>query len=620
MPETRMVRYCGNISKWLCLFLTFFAPQKFSSFVSTPEAVPFYRFDLISLVYIVWPITTFEIAASVLLFFSGIYYYFRHERRMEIQKHFLCWIMAWFVLFLVSLIGYVNCSAFVYADQMFAYFGGIVAYAVSLALILQDRPEFRRNLSYALLIGSFFAIYSGLHQYFIGFQELRDYIVKLEEESGRILVNHREFKGRLREARIQGNFASCNVYAIYLMALLPLCSVLAWRFGDEKVSPPVLSRRLFLGVVLGFFCYTIYLVQSRSAYLSCMLGCFFFWLCTPIAKKKKYIAIFLFVLCGILFFCFVFFTGRGGKSTLVRFDYWQASLKMFWEHPFFGTGWGDFFHDYLIHRIWLDREAPHTPHNMILLFLSQCGILGGFTAFFILLQSLYHGARMVFREFANKKTNEGKTRLALSLALLIAVFGMQFDLGFETPAYCGLLIVLSSMVMSFDITRKINFSKLNGFLISFVFFLFIFSTLYLGVRQFRREYAAAKLMEELDVSYSFKPNHIPSEDLVKTRLKKASDLDPHNPFLWVSGADSMIHLGYGNLAMDWLEEGIRRSPLRPSFYLKRARYRYFLNGNQMSEECKNDLKKARSLSPKNPDYDIPDEELISFEKEINLIM
>ena len=66
----------------------------------------------------------------------------------------------------------------------------------------------------------------------------------------------------------------------------------------------------------------------------------------------------------------------GGNSLLVRWQYWQGTLRMIAQHPWMGVGPGNFSHAYHQFKPAPSPESVADPHNWILSLLSQYGPLG----------------------------------------------------------------------------------------------------------------------------------------------------------------------------------------------------------------------------------------------------
>ena len=253
-PNVAIANALWRIAECFACILTVLLPIKFASFVSAPEGGALYWTDPVSLVVISWPLPVFMMAASELFFltlWSGMV-----RKDMALCPPLLKYGVLWCILCGVSLLGLVNASCMGYPPQMIAHTLSLACYAMSLAILLSGRRGFAKPLTGALALGGTLSLCSGLYQYWCGFDALREHIQAQSAAAGRDIVNE-NMAVRIGEARVQADFNSCNVYGAYLAALLPFLTVLFWRFGNERVSPPKLSRRLFGGLV---FAVTLFLL------------------------------------------------------------------------------------------------------------------------------------------------------------------------------------------------------------------------------------------------------------------------------------------------------------------------------------------------------------------------
>jgi len=313
----------------------------------------------------------------------------------------------------------------------------------------------------------------------------------------------------------------------------------------------------------------------------------------------------------------------------VRFDYVQAAGRMMLKHPLTGTGWGDFLHDYSILRLWEDKEAPHSPHNMIMLFGSQCGIAGFLAALAVLAYPVVEACRQIRR--TDWRDPKAFFALVPAFSCLILSVGTLLDIGFETTAYSGVLIAFSLLVLLRDAPRTEPFVCRKPFqwaapILAVVFFLVALNVSY---RLFRAEKAYSILVSELNPEYSFEhqndPDYIPPLGRVQTLLKEAIMAAPDSPFPWSAGVDYMVCTGRLKEAMTLIGQAIERDPLQAAHYVKRARVGYLrdlvqlnalnLGGSDrlsvlsVNEDARRDLAVARRLAPKNPELKRPDADI-----------
>ena len=93
-----------------------------------------------------------------------------------------------------------------------------------------------------------------------------------------------------------------------------------------------------------FFLFLLKETGSRGGVLALLGGGFLVLPCLKLARKWK-ILLWSLVPCGLAAFVLLVKFGRGFNSMLIRFDYYQAALRMMLIRPFTGAGWGEFLND-----------------------------------------------------------------------------------------------------------------------------------------------------------------------------------------------------------------------------------------------------------------------------------
>jgi O-antigen ligase/polysaccharide polymerase Wzy-like membrane protein len=146
----------------------------------------------------------------------------------------------------------------------------------------------------------------------------------------------------------------------------------------------------------------------------------------------------------------------GGNSMLVRWQYWVASAKMYFEKPFTGVGGGNFKTFYTYYKDPGAIETVKDPHNFVFSLLTQYGLFGfiGFLAAAII---------PIFRGFFQKqvcvsKLSEPANRsvllqsmalLAITITFLIIRPIVKFDqLGSEAQEIVSVILILYIMPTS----------------------------------------------------------------------------------------------------------------------------------------------------------------------------
>ena len=590
-----------------CL-LTVLLPIKFASFVSAPEGGALYWSDPLSLVFIAWPLPVFMMASPILL---GLTLAAAVSRRdMPLCPPLVRYGALWCILGGVSILGLADASCKGYPPQMIAHTLSLACYAMSLAILLSGHREFAKMLTGSLVLGGVLSICSGLYQYWYGFEALREHIQARTATGGREIADGMAV--RIGEGRVQADFNSCNVYGAYLAALLPFLTVLFWRFGNERVSPPKLSRRLFGGLAFAVTLFLLVKTDSRGAVFSLLAAGAVVFFFSRLPRKWKLAGAGL-LLLGVAGLAAMVAFGRGALSMYVRFDYVQAAARMMLKHPLTGTGWGDFLHDYPILRLWRDKEAPHSPHNMVMLFGSQCGVAGFLAALAVLVYPVVEACRQIRR--TDWRDLKAVFALVPAFSCLVLSAGTLLDIGFETTAYAGVLIAFSLLTLNRDAPAEqvVRVRHFSPRIVAFVLIPFAVVVSEYSLRVYRAEKAFSVLLSELNPEYSFEhqddPLYVPSYDRVKSLLFKARFFTHGSPFHWNAAADYMFASGHTDEALEYMGRTIELDPLQSAHYVKRARMNYWIAGMNVTDAVKKDLATARRLAPKNPELNRPDADI-----------
>src|SRR5207302_3966732 len=60
-----------------------------------------------------------------------------------------------------------------------------------------------------------------------------------------------------------------------------------------------------------------------------------------------------------------------------RWHYWVGAARVLREHPVLGVGWNNFGYHYLSHRLPQAPEEVKDPHNFLVRFFVELGLVGG---------------------------------------------------------------------------------------------------------------------------------------------------------------------------------------------------------------------------------------------------
>ena len=394
----------GWAAKWCAGYLiglTFLLPLKFGSLAVLPEATSFYPGDLFSWLIINWPAHSFGIFSGVALF-AALVVFAPGMRPLRTSGGATALLWS-FGLVLVSLIGWINAATIDYAVGETIHLAGIGAYVLAVRLWLRNRPEERRWFCAALAAGACWLIYSGLSQYFVGFAETREFVEKQIAEG--IPISH-VMVAKINDDRVFATFVSCNVLAGYLLLLLPVTLYAVWRFAGH-FEPVRLSRILLCGLVFSGLAAVLLLTRSRAAFLAALLTAGAFAMTLPKRRIYRCIPVVVLALAIVGGAIYIHRAGRGFGSMAERVDYLRSSVKMIAEKPLAGHGWGGFFYRHMELKTTGTDESAHDPHNLVMAFASQTGVIGGAVALAAVLLPLFWLGRRIFRRGGEETPEEG---------------------------------------------------------------------------------------------------------------------------------------------------------------------------------------------------------------------
>ena len=178
-----------------------------------------------------------------------------------------------------------------------------------------------------------------------------------------------------------------------------------------------LSFGLFLVTInierfLWFIAFIIFLISSllsfsKGTWLSMVLSILFVQFYQP--KNKNVLKTFFVTLfCSALLLCFSYSSGylnllvdrirTSESSNVERYIYLIESLEIIYNNLFFGTGPGG----YRQASISMGLSNTTDPHNAILWYFSEYGLIGGFLSIFVFIYLLYFSRKKTFYEEINK--------------------------------------------------------------------------------------------------------------------------------------------------------------------------------------------------------------------------
>jgi hypothetical protein len=199
-------------------------------------------------------------------------------------------------------------------------------------------------------------------------------------------LSHWQFEHRLYSRGVNGFFTTANSAGSFsLLASFAALALFIERLKRRKADPVRPGVVLMAGAAVAITLFGLAVTRSKGAIAAsliaaAMLGIYLLFGERLKAHRKKVVVLcilaFLLLVCCVGYYGATYGSLPGGNSMLVRWQYWQASARMFAEHPLTGVGPGNFVFFYPRHKIASALETVSDPHNVLLAFLTQYGPLG----------------------------------------------------------------------------------------------------------------------------------------------------------------------------------------------------------------------------------------------------
>jgi len=273
---------------------------------------------------------------------------------------------------------------------------------------LYDQKIVKRGI-WAFLFGASLAVFSGLSQYYLGIEFLRNRAMLDATSKGTFAIT--------------SSFSHFNGFGGYLVIVLPLIAV-------SLISNNAFSfRAAGLVVLFTFSTIAMTLTLSRGSWLASLFSFIFLFAFTK--KNLKWLILVLIVI--IIMFTSTqllerlsfAFKGGGDNGRLI---FWSIALRMIHEHPFFGLGLGTFMANMLKY---ISRSDMSYAHNCYLQIWAETGIFNLLSFICFVFFLIYFGIKkfLRFKDF-------------LLLGLLSGFIGFLIHSFFDVNLYSLRLAVL----------------------------------------------------------------------------------------------------------------------------------------------------------------------------------
>ncbi len=228
-----------------------------------------------------------------------------------------------------------------------------------------------------------------------------------------ILLEHRLYSKDVRSFFTTGNSAGSFAILTSFAAIALLAEI------NRKSFPKLSGNRALAAMLLALILLGLSLSHSKGAITAFIFAVIIFFFLRHSRRPKLFKNIILAAcLVGVLALAYAsaqygLRTGRlpGGNSMLVRWQYWDASVKMFLDNHIIGVGGGNFSSYYPQYKTPSAPETVSDPHCFVLSILTQYGPLALLGFLIVILVPLWRNS---LDDNINLKTTQARNFINLA--------------------------------------------------------------------------------------------------------------------------------------------------------------------------------------------------------------
>jgi len=339
------------------------------------------------------------------------------------KKWFHCFIVSLFLFLLASTLSvFVSPNLRVAAGLWKAYFIEPILFLIVFVSIIkkQDIKDIFKILTIQVLLLALFAIY--------------------QKFTGAFISNDFWAAGATR--RVTSVFGYPNALALYLAPIIIL--LIGWltrRIWNLEFGIWNFFVSCFLFLVTCAAIAAVYFTKSKGALLAILAGIIFY----AIFYKNKRKIFFSILIIAILLSCYLVFSGNlnlkgsatveGGDSISTRFEMWSETFSMLKNKPLLGAGLAGYQQSVARYHTKDYIEIYLYPHNIILNFWTEIGLLG-LIAFILIIIWFYRiGFKFV-------ETRRGASLQEINVILMAAMIALLTHGLVDVPYFKNDLAVL----------------------------------------------------------------------------------------------------------------------------------------------------------------------------------
>jgi tetratricopeptide (TPR) repeat protein len=293
-----------------------------------------------------------------------------------------------------GLLGVWTAASVIWAADKFAAAVGAADLVAAFALmwaVSQATPTWPRFRAAAAICFGLLLVYLA-QAFYMHYVELPDAKAYFEKHLQEILQERgwkegdfaaRQFEKMVVNGELLGFNTSPNSFAAAIVLLLGVGGgLIVQRIVSDgrEIQGMILSVAMAVAVPVTFW--GLYLTKCKAAFVTpVLIGIFMLiaWRCARFLRRPGayYVGLIIVLLamagviaCGVVM-------GRLPSASLnFRWRYWVAARALHHAHPFIGVGWANFGLYYLHYRLPQAAEEIQDPHNFLLRFLTELGMVG----------------------------------------------------------------------------------------------------------------------------------------------------------------------------------------------------------------------------------------------------
>ncbi len=446
-------------------------------------------------------------------------------------------LLSHFLFFLFILFSIISSGISPVKGSGIFYNANILSFLCLIILVSKLKDSDTKYLIYTLFFTCFVLGIYGIYQYYWGLEITREFVFSHKELLEKLPPT---FLERLESNRIFSRFIYPNIYASFLLTVLPL---LYFTTFEENFY-----IKFFSWVVFFIAFYNLILTGSIGGLLV-FIFVFHIIVLFLIFPEKIFIRILpiLFII-EILIATIAYKVGIFPHihSFIDRLRYWKSSIYVFKEKPLVGVGPENFRFLYLKYKLPQSMEAKHA-HSLFFETLTENGILGVIFLFSFLFLVPY-------RAFKNGKENFYLYGMGFSFISLFLHNMIDFDFVDPSSSFLFFLLAGISSILLKEKSKKV---KLTLFPLYFIIILLLMGAGYL-------KYSLC--LKNIEYSKNFRDNN-----LKIYLLDKAEKFYPYYEVYFLKGK-IFYQMGIINKNKEYLKESEKQ--FLTSIYLNP----YFIKG------------------------------------------